>query len=282
MRAVCAGHVNWDLTLQVDRLPDPDDEARVERRVAGYGGSAANVAAGLASLGESALLLGSVGDDDRGRRVRETIAGAGVTERLVTAEGQTAAKHLVVGPGGDVLVLGEDGANEAYAAGDLPTGALDGADRLHLTGQTPETAAALADRAASAGVPVSFDPGRRLGDRSYDEVLALTDVLFLNDRESRLRDDLPVPDGTTVVVHGRDGARATGPGTDASHPGFSVDPVDTTGAGDAFAAGFLAAWDGDGADPDRALAVANACGAVAARTLGGRAPLSRAAVAEFT
>ncbi|MCO8268933.1 carbohydrate kinase family protein, partial [Haloferax sp. AB510] len=46
-RVICAGHVNWDVTLRVDALPEPDGEATVESRVGAGGGSAANVASGL-------------------------------------------------------------------------------------------------------------------------------------------------------------------------------------------------------------------------------------------
>ena len=54
---MCAGHVNWDITLRVDRLPGPDDEARVRERSEGGGGSAANVAAALAMLSCEARLF---------------------------------------------------------------------------------------------------------------------------------------------------------------------------------------------------------------------------------
>ncbi len=59
-------------------------------------------------------------------------------------------------------MLGNDGANEAFNASDLPAETLAEADHLHLTGQNPTTAATLARDAAAADVPVSFDPGRRL------------------------------------------------------------------------------------------------------------------------
>ncbi len=272
MRVICAGHVNWDVTLEVDRFPEPDGEARISGQRQSGGGSASNVAVTLAGLDVDPLLLGSVGRDEHGWLARRELTEAGVETALVEADGQTAVKYLVVDDAGEVAVLGNDGANEAYSAADLPEAQLAAADHLHLTSQAPETAAELAESATAAGVPVSFDPGRRLADREYDETVARADLLFCNDREatvlreSGLHDEVP----TLVVKQGSGGAAALTAEREVSHPGFAVDPVDTTGAGDAFAAGFLAAR-ADGLE--RALAVGNACGALAARTPGARAAI---------
>ncbi len=272
-RVVCAGHVNWDVTLRVDRLPGADDEAAVRSRTSGGGGSAANVANALVGLDTSATLLGSVGDDDHGRAVRRELRSAGVDCAHVrtVADATTATKYLVVGRDADAFVLGCEGANEAYTAADLPAAALDDADHLHLTNQPPDVALELAERAAAAGVTVSFDPGRRVADRAFGDALAAADLVFLNDREASRALDAhdTLGEGRVVLKRGAGGAELrTAEGTHA-HSGFSVDAVDTTGAGDAFAAGFVAARL-DGADAGRALAVANACGAIAARGVGAR------------
>ncbi|PSP84597.1 sugar kinase [Halobacteriales archaeon QS_1_68_17] len=288
-RVICAGHVNWDVTVGVEALPDPDGEVPVERSRKGGGGSAANVATALVDLGVDAALAGSVGDDPEGRRTRRELRAAGVdvTGVRTVADRATTVKYLVVDAAGRVMVLGDSGANEAYDGDAVADDALAAADRLHLTGQDPETAASLAARAADHGLAVSFDPGRRLDDRDYSATLDRADLLFLNEREARaaIRDNLgPVDDlDTTVVIkQGRDGAELFTPaGGYLRGSGFAVDPVDTTGAGDAFAAGFLAALDRGEADLERALAVANACGALASETLGARARLDRSAVASL-
>jgi ribokinase len=283
-RVICAGHVNWDVTLRVDRLPEPDGESLIEERRAAGGGSAANVAVALAGLDLSTALLSSVGDDDHGDAARRELVDAGVEcGTLGVASGlPTAVKYLVVDPVGEVMVLSRGGANEVFEADDLPASTLAGADHLHLTSQRPETAATLAARGQAAGVGVSIDPGRRLADRDYDRALAAADLVFLNDREATSDYDGRLQsDGRTVVVkHGPDGAEARTPGGTYVHGGFSVESVDTTGAGDAFAAGYLASVL-DGADPERALAVANACGALTARVVGARADLDWPAVEGF-
>ena len=158
----------------------------------------------------------------------------------------------------------------AQTADDLEPETLDASDRLHLTSQRPATAVALAQRAAEAGCAVSFDPGRRLAEREYEPVLAEVDLVFLNQREADIAADAGLLSGVdrVVVKHGAGGAEVRTDDETISHPGFAVDPVDTTGAGDAFAAGFLAASQ-SGSD-EYALAVGNACGALAARTTGAR------------
>jgi ribokinase len=276
-RIICAGHVNWDVTLQVDALPDPDGESVIQSQTQAGGGSASNVAAGLAGLDCAPVVLGSVGDDEAGSLAVRSLTNAGVDCTHVTrvSDADTTVKYLVVDEGGEVMVLANDGANEAFAAEDLPAAALADATHLHLTGQHPDTARTLARRAHDAGVPVSIDPGRRFGERDLDAVLERAEVVFLNTREAEIaREHGLVERGAlTVVKHGAGGATAHRDGETVEHGGFATDPVDTAGAGDAFAAGFLAARL-DGASDERALAVGNACGALATRSRGARVALS--------
>jgi ribokinase len=284
-RVVCAGHVNWDVTLRVERLPDPDGEAAVTGRRTAGGGSASNTAAALSGLGVDAALLGSVGDDEYGRLARAELAEAGVdcTALRTVVGAPTAVKYLVVDGAGQVMVLADDGANEAFAATDLNRERLAAADLLHLTGQDPRTAAELARRAAAVDVPVSVDPGRRVGDRDFTPAVSRADYVFVNGREAEaartagLTDGL---DGVTVVTRGDGGGEVRTDDGVVRHPGFDVDAVDTAGAGDAFAAGFLRARL-DGADYATALSTGNACGALASRTVGARTSLSRADVERF-
>ncbi len=280
-RIVCAGHVNWDLTLRVPRLPDPDGEVTVTEQQSAGGGSAANVAAGLAGLGHDVALLGSVGDDERGRRAVADLTAAGVDCSLLrTVAGETAVKRLLVDDRGQVTVLAADGANEAFAASDLPERRLAAADHLHLTGQDPDTARRLAERAVAAGVPISVDPGRRIDRPATETVLARADIVFLNDSEAataRREGLLDRTAGATVITQGADGAELKTDETVHSHAGFRSNLVDTTGAGDAFAAGYLSARL-DGADREEALAVANACGALAVESLSARTRLTPEAV----
>jgi len=289
VRVVTAGHVNWDVTLRVDELPVPDGEAQIGSQRRSGGGSSANVAVALSRLGVESGLVGSVGTDEHGLLARRELEAAGVdTSHLLSVENAaTTVKYLIVAESGEVMVLGNEGANERYDPADVAGSFLAAADHLHLTGQQPETAAALAAQAAEMGLSVSFDPGRRLAARDFRETLAVADVIFLNDHEAAtiLDADVESPcaelDCRVVVTkHGGDGASVHTTAGSYSHPGFGVDPVDTTGAGDSFAAGFLAqllAYD----DYERALEYANACGALASLAEGARTAPTRAEVVEF-
>ncbi|MFB6354081.1 MAG: carbohydrate kinase family protein [Halobacteriales archaeon] len=266
-RVVCAGHVNWDVTLRVDALPEPDGEARITGQRRSGGGSAANAAVTLAGLGVAVSLVGSVGGDDRGARLRTALAdrGVGLDGLTTVPDAETTVKYVIVDGAGEVMVLGNEGANEAIGPADLDPDWLAGAEHVHLTSQRPDTAAALARLAREAGATVSFDPGRRLADRDYRETLEAADVVFLNEREAAtVQDAHPgvLDDSDVVEKHGGAGAEVRWQDGAAVHHGFDVDAVDTTGAGDAFAAGYIAARI-DGHDRREALAFANACGALA-------------------
>jgi ribokinase len=278
MRVVCAGHVNWDVRLRVDRLPAPDDEAQVHERSASGGGSAANVAVCLSHLGVESRLFGSVGDDEPGRRTLAGLREAGVDPLVTVVEdAQTTIKYILVDADGEVALLGTDGANEAVDPADVSPSLLEGADCVHLTGQRPDTAHRIAALAAERDILVSFDPGRRLPDRDYADVLELADLVFVTDREAEA---VEASAPRQVTKHGVDGATYVGPDGEYAHPGFGVESaVDTTGAGDAFAAGFLSAWLSD-RDPEAALSLANACGALAASTYGPRPDIPSDPIAE--
>jgi len=276
-RVVCAGHVNWDVTLYVDALPEVDGEARLRSRQSGGGGSAANVATALVDLGVDAGLVGAVGDDEPGRRLRAELDDRGVDlDGLRTvAGGETTEKYLLVDDDGQVCVVGNEGVNDALTPEDVGPDLLADADHLHLTGQRPATAEALADLATEAGASISLDPGRRVAERDVSSLLDKVDVVFVNRVESEaLGERAASGDGALVVKYGEDGATVRVRGDRYAHPGFPAKAVDAAGAGDAFAAGFLAEWL-DGADFEWALAFGNACGALATERRGARADLAR-------
>ena len=289
VRVVAAGHVNWDVTLRVDALPEPDGEAEIVSQRRSGGGSAANVAVALAGFDVDTGIVGSVGDDEPGLLAGRELDDAGVDRGgLRVVDGlETSVKYLVVDGDGEVMVLGNDGANEAVGPEDIDPDYVAGCEHLHLTSQRPETAARLAELAREGGATVSFDPGRRLGERDFSATLDRTDVLFVNDNEapavldedaSHLESEFG--DRVVVVKHGAEGATVHTPEASFTHPGFDVEPIDTTGAGDAFAAGFVAVLLEDD-DYERALEFGNACGALAAQHEGARTAPTRPEVTSF-
>ncbi|MFP9059483.1 carbohydrate kinase family protein [Natrialbaceae archaeon A-chndr2] len=282
-----AGHINWDVTLRVDQFPEPDGEVAIRSRQQSGGGSAANVAVACSALEVDTGLIGSVGDDDTGLLARRELEDAAVDIDgvRVVEDAETAVKYIVVDDAGEVALLGNDGVNEAVGPTDLNPERIEAADHVHLTSQRPDTAGRLARVASESDATVSVDPGRRLAERDYSTALEHADIIFLTDREAEsvLESSYPAStynDRLVVIKYGGDGAEIHSPGGSIRHPGFDIDPVDTTGAGDAFAAGFIATSLGTD-DLEAVLEFANACGALAASAEGARITPTAATVEAF-
>ncbi|MFL6139918.1 MAG: carbohydrate kinase family protein [Frankiaceae bacterium] len=258
------------------------------------GGSAANTAAWLASTGAQVTLLGRRGADPLGDAAELALQAAGVRTRLaIDPDRPTGTCIVVVEPGGERTMLPDRGANRALAPADIPAAELVAGRHLHLSGYPlldgPSRPAALAalDAARRAGVTVSVDPSsaaplRALGaGRFLDETGGWLCLPNLDEAEVLTGTRDPVAAGRAlaaayrevVVTLGADGAVWVGEGTVVRAPAAPAagTAVDTTGAGDAFTAGFLAARLA-GAPPSDALAAGAALAARAIAIPGGRPP----------
>lgn len=220
------------------------------------GGSAANVAAFAAGQGRPARFVGHVGDDPLGDRLLGELAGEGV-ELCVHRGGRTGTVVVLVEPGGERTMLTDRGSATDLAG--VPEAALDDVEVLHLTSYAlvvepvATTAKGLAVRARAAGATVSLDASsvrllHDLGRPRFEGLLAelRPDVLLANAAEAAFL-GLPqrLPDGVAlaVVKRGGESALVVRPqGAPSEVPVPAIEAVsDTTGAGDAFAAGFLGA-----------------------------------------
>jgi sugar/nucleoside kinase (ribokinase family) len=185
---------------------------------------------------------------------------------------------VLVAPDGERSMLPDAGANAALSPEDVPAFAPEG--HLHLAGYTllrdgaPREAALEAlRRARAAGMTISLDPSsaaplRAFGAERFLELAGPVDLLLPNRDEAAVLGPLTARAREVVVTLGSDGAVWTDGAHEVASPAVAAGPVaDTTGAGDAFTAGFLAAWL-DGAAPGDALGAGNA---LAARALGGHA-----------
>lgn len=193
------------------------------------GGSAANTAAWAASIGTDVALVCRVGEDDRGRAAVAELRGVDV-HATVDSERPTGTCIVLVEPGGERTMLPDPGANDG-PLGEIPLG-----DHLHVVGYAllrdgPRASALAAiERARAAGMTVSVDPSSWALLRPG--AIPPVDLLLPNEREAEYLDG-----GEMLVKLGAGGARWG----DVHVPADPVEVVDTTGAGDAFAAGFLSA-----------------------------------------
>jgi sugar/nucleoside kinase (ribokinase family) len=260
-----------DLVLDVVLVPDgvlrrgTDITGRVSLR---QGGSASNSARWLGRLGARCSLVCAVGRDATGRSLIAAVAGDGVVVRAVRLTGVATGRiGVVVEPGGERSFVTERGAALRLAPTDLRPAWFAGADAVHLPAYSlldePLGLAGLAAcrMAHAAGALVTVDlsssapllaVGRRaalaiIREAAPDLVFATRDeatALLGAGHEDRLADLAPV----AVLKLGRQGAAVLLRGSAGEAPtrfDVATRPItalDTTGAGDAFDAGFLAGW----------------------------------------
>jgi sugar/nucleoside kinase (ribokinase family) len=245
MLLVCLGDLLLDVIV---RLEQPlaaglrADASAVTHT--GPGGQAANVAAWAASLGAGARFVGKRGDDDAGRLVAAGLESRGVELAGPVPSGRNGVVVSLVSPDGDRTMASDRGVAPELRAEELDPAWFEGCDHLHLSGYSllrspiddaARLAASLAPRVSvdlsSWSVIEAFGAARF---RAVLEELAPA-VVFANEDEERLLGG-PLPGATWVLKRGAAGVVVDGVPHPA-HPAASV--VDTTGAGDALAAGFL-------------------------------------------
>ena len=269
-RVVVLGDLALDVALAPAGLLQPGTDVPGAVRLH-QGGSAANAARSLARLGGRVTLVCAVGRDGVGRALVAALRADGVLVRAVRPAGARTARIglLVDHATGERSFVAERGAADLLQAADLRAGWFRGAAALHLPaysllgaplGEAGRVAVVLA-RAAGAHVSVDLASARPLLAAGRPAAHALVreiapDLLFTNDQETAAFLGEPDPAGllafTPIAVVKRGAAGATllvrrpdgsaTPGVRLEVPTHPRTVADTTGAGDAFDAGFLASW----------------------------------------
>jgi sugar/nucleoside kinase (ribokinase family) len=288
-RVVVFGDVIDDI-VAVPKGPirtDTDTATSISRHA---GGSGANAASWLASTGVAVDFIGRVGIDDVERHA-QLLKNSGVRPLLIADDELPTGTIVVIVERDDRTFLTERGANAALAPEDIPDSVLAGARLLHFSGYTlfgSSDAAGFRDlfaRAAALGVEVSVDPGSAgyLADYGVDKFLdaiAGASFFFPNLDEGAVLTGLANPLAIAETLSERFAVVALTMGSGGvivarqGEETLTVDALDTrdvdpTGAGDAFSAGFLAAWIG-GADAAASAASGALLAARAVTVTGGR------------
>ena len=252
------------------------------------GGSAANQAAWLASFGASVDFVARVGVSDVESETAR-LKAIGVGPHLVgDLEHETGRLVALIDASGERSFLTDRGANDALEAGDIADTMIEGAAHIHLSGYSffaDSPRAAVLDVMRRAGEkPVSIDPASAefLREVGADKFLAWTQgasILFPNAEEAAILAGSDDPETQcarlaalyplVVVKRGAAGAEAAQGARRWRVDAPKIEAVDTTGAGDAFVAAFLAARFA-GADIETALRRAVGAGALASTIVGGR------------
>lgn len=264
---------------------DTDTPSRIERTA---GGSAANTACWLGTAGVPATLVATVHADDLARHAA-LLERAGARP-VLTSSTRPTGTIVILSQGDHRAMLTDRGANEETGPQLVGDELLSAHAHLHLAGHvlagTDRDAAwrALLGRAAAAGVTSSIAAGSAAmlaayGAERFRRLVAGAELLVASREEAQLLTGLDDPEAAAralggdhaqvVVTLGSDGAVVAGGGGATRVPAASREPVDVTGAGDAFLAGLLAARL-DGAAPAESAAAGARLAARAVAQVGGR------------
>ena len=254
------------------------------------GGNGASTSYTIAKLGVPARLVSEVGDDALGDTVLRTLDSVGVDLRWVRRSSlpTPATVSLVRADGARSLLHSPGASREAFSEPvEIAPDLLAGCGRFHLANvfalpKLRPHAADLLRRMREAGLATSLDTGwdsRGEWMRTLGPCLAHTDLCFVNEDEARwltgaeghrqaARALREAGAATVVLKLGAYGCALFTEAGETRVPGFTVPVVDTTGAGDCFAGGFLAALQ-RGFPLEEAARFANAVGALSVQALGG-------------
>ncbi|MFB6298135.1 MAG: carbohydrate kinase family protein [Salinirussus sp.] len=283
----------------VPETPGPPGEAGGYRPK--FGGSAANVALALERFGLPPLFWTRLATDDFGDFLRAHLADSAIPDDLIVTDPGARTTLAVVSHDEDgdrsFRFYRDRGAGTRLETGGVPDGTLADCGWVHTTGVVmsvePSRSATLELQERATDATVSLDPNWRpeMWESRHEFAAVIKGALDAVDVLKATPGDLaaagfetPEPGAlaeevaargphTVLLTLGGEGAfcygteRSPVPGR-ARHPGYDVETVDTTGAGDAFLAGCLGALTGGVDSPERVLALGNAAGAVATTQAG--------------
>jgi ribokinase len=274
------GSANVDFTVKVERLPQVGETVSGGDFLLSYGGKGANQALAAHLAGAPVFMIAKLGRDTNGESLYQRLMASGMTPRGILRDAEVASgvALIMVDAQGHNLIATAPGSNRRLLVADIQALEADAyVGGVLLTQlETPlETVEYGLRRALEAGMTTVLNPapGRPLSS----DVLALPHIITPNETEASLLADLAVTDvdsarragerllaqgcRTVIVTLGGQGALLVRPGEVRHFAPFSVTPIDTTAAGDAFN-GVLAAALLEGRGLDEAIVRANAAGAL--------------------
>jgi sulfofructose kinase len=245
---LCVGHASYDLVFAVDHHPDADEKAFAEKFISCGGGPAANAAVTVSRLGLKSAFAGYLGNDFFGQLHLEEFSREDVnTDLIVRSDSATPLSAILVKPDGQRTVVNYRGAPPP-----LPADCIDLA-RWHpqvvlFDGHEPEVSLALMKSISGRGISTVLDAGSVHGG----SLALLERVNYIvasqkfarectgreNPRQAALK--LAQAGSAVVITLGEAGLVWKNEDGSGSLPAFSIDAVDTTGAGDAFHGAFAA------------------------------------------
>jgi sugar/nucleoside kinase (ribokinase family) len=243
------GTCNIDFLMNVPRFAVADDEVDTEKLNVTLGGSAANFALKTSHLGLKTGIMARIGKDNFGNYLSSSFKENNVnTERLIPIDEKTGMAFIAVDHRGERSIYTYMGANSKFELLKPDIQLIKNSEILHLTGMYIE----VVEEASKHANILSFNPGALLssfGMKEMENILARTDILFLNEKEVSLLTGENCSTGAkllvdagvkmVVVTLGKAGSKLFTRDQEMHQASNIVKPIDTTGAGDSFAAGFI-------------------------------------------
>ncbi|ADV64676.1 carbohydrate kinase family protein [Desulfurococcus mucosus] len=252
---VTVGHALVDIRIVVNEFPSVDLESKVLNQSWGAGGSAVNVAIGVSRLGMKSSIIARVGFDSFGRIIVDDLLREGVDiSGLRIGFTQTGFTIVAINNKGEIMMYGYKGAAEELQPEDISEYAISRAKWMHIASLRLDTTMKAIEVARKHGLTISWDPGRVLASQGLEklrDVVSAVDYVMLNEKEAKLmtgvedyREAAKTIAGDTsasiLLKRGSKGVYVLSKEYTGDIPAYSVENViDTTGAGDAFASGFI-------------------------------------------
>ena len=265
INVLCIGDVMLDVIARINVSPQKinygsDTASRISTS---SGGAAGNVAAWLTRTEARSTIVSHVGDDPAGAAIVAEFDALGVSHGNLVIPGESSGVVVVlVDSSGERTMFPDKGANSCLTADDLPD--LSAFQAVYISGYAllnplaRDGVLAMIEKIKDKGLQIYFDPAsvgsmKDVTDNELHTWFSLMDVLLLNEEESiyltgsvdieRALDYLLDFSQVVVIKRGSAGAIAKSRGFDSiSLPAVATSVVDTTGAGDSFAAGFIASF----------------------------------------
>ncbi|MFW9831497.1 MAG: carbohydrate kinase family protein [Candidatus Thorarchaeota archaeon] len=282
------GNINMDWICLLPHLPAPDEKLNIRELNLHPGGAAGNFAVSLARLGSEVALFGHVGDDAEGHEALQALQKEKVdTTRIILEKSQsTGFVIILVGEEGQTMKLRYQGANSQLVPEEITPKLLKGISVVYVASVSIPLAQKVAQVCMKVGIQSAIDVGEALLEQSLDAIrnmICSYHIAFMN---ATVFKRLFKKDATPETVHaeiggtletisvtlGAEGSLTATPELVFHTPAYKVKAIDTTGAGDAYAAGFLHFHQHNFSIKDVAKRAA-ACAALQIMQFGGRAGL---------
>jgi sugar/nucleoside kinase (ribokinase family) len=265
INVLCIGDVMLDVIARINVSPQKinygsDTASHISTS---SGGAAGNVAAWLTRTDARSTIVSHVGDDPAGAAIVAEFDALGVSHGDLVIPGETSGVVVVlVDSSGERTMFPDKGANSRLTLTDLPD--LGAFQAVYISGYAllnplaRDGVLAMIAKIKADGIPIYFDPAsvgamKDVTDKELHTWFSMMDVILLNEEESiyltgsveieRALDYLLDFSQVVVIKRGSAGAIAKSRGFDSiSLPAVASTVIDTTGAGDSFAAGFIASF----------------------------------------